>query len=194
MPFLPNPFLADAGTIEVTTSVATMTGAIDWYLSYVPLDTGATVLMTAALWACLGCGCRYTAGAPRCPECPSSDHEEEGAVPSIHVSSDPHNEWETPPDPTPSAPAEGGASSPGTQLLDIREYARQEFDFYAERPPMACPRDGEPLAMPPRPTPAARPSSTARSASSSIPRLDPPPAPLRAGDGQADAPVRDTTE
>jgi hypothetical protein len=42
-PFLPNPFLVDAGTIEVTTSVATMTGAIDWYLTYLPLDTGASV-------------------------------------------------------------------------------------------------------------------------------------------------------
>ena len=31
------------------------------------------------------------------------------------------------------------------QLLAIREYARQERDFYASNPPMACPRDGEPL-------------------------------------------------
>jgi len=43
VPFLPTPFVVDAGTIEVTTSVATMTGAIDWYLTYVPLDTGAAV-------------------------------------------------------------------------------------------------------------------------------------------------------
>lgn len=43
VPFLPNPFTVNAGTIEVTTSVATMTGAIDWYLTYVPLDTGASV-------------------------------------------------------------------------------------------------------------------------------------------------------
>lgn len=41
--FLPNPFLVSAGIIEVTTSVATMTGAIDWYLTYVPLDAGASV-------------------------------------------------------------------------------------------------------------------------------------------------------
>lgn len=36
-------FAVDPGTINITTSVATMTGAIDWYLTYVPLDTGATV-------------------------------------------------------------------------------------------------------------------------------------------------------
>jgi len=42
-PFLPNPFLVNAGVIEVTTSVATMTGAIDWYLTYVALDVGASV-------------------------------------------------------------------------------------------------------------------------------------------------------
>ncbi len=43
VPFLAPPFVVNIGTIEVTTSVATMTGAIDWYLSYVPLDTGASV-------------------------------------------------------------------------------------------------------------------------------------------------------
>lgn len=42
-PFLANPFLVNAGVIEVTTSVATMTGAIDWYLTYVALDDGASV-------------------------------------------------------------------------------------------------------------------------------------------------------
>lgn len=36
-------FAVNTGTIEITTSVATMTGAIDWYLTYVPLDTGASV-------------------------------------------------------------------------------------------------------------------------------------------------------
>jgi hypothetical protein len=36
-------FVIGAGIITVTTSVATMTGAIDWYLSYLPLDTGAAV-------------------------------------------------------------------------------------------------------------------------------------------------------
>jgi hypothetical protein len=41
--YLPNPFIVSAGTIEVTTSIATMTGSIDWYLAYLPLDTGASV-------------------------------------------------------------------------------------------------------------------------------------------------------
>jgi hypothetical protein len=40
---LGSEFIANTGTIEVTTSVATMTGAIDWYLTYVPLDDGAAV-------------------------------------------------------------------------------------------------------------------------------------------------------
>lgn len=43
-PFLSLPaFVAVSGIITITTSVATMTGAIDWYLEYVPLDDGASV-------------------------------------------------------------------------------------------------------------------------------------------------------
>lgn len=43
-PFLAQAaFVVQAGIITITTSVATMTGAIDWYLTYVPLDTGASV-------------------------------------------------------------------------------------------------------------------------------------------------------
>lgn len=41
--FLPTAFVVNAGTIEVTTSVATMTGKIDWYLTYIPLDSAASV-------------------------------------------------------------------------------------------------------------------------------------------------------
>lgn len=37
------PFVVNSGTIEITTSVATMTGAIDWYLTYIPVGSGATV-------------------------------------------------------------------------------------------------------------------------------------------------------
>lgn len=37
------PFVVNAGTIEVTTSVATMTGQLKWYLTYLPLDDGASV-------------------------------------------------------------------------------------------------------------------------------------------------------
>jgi hypothetical protein len=42
-PFLANPFLVDAGTIELTVGVATMTGSVDWSLSYIPYDDGASV-------------------------------------------------------------------------------------------------------------------------------------------------------
>ena len=41
-----------------------------------------------------------------------------------------------------SAPAKQGS---WYQLLDIRKQAQAEFDWYAERPPVACPLDGEPL-------------------------------------------------
>jgi hypothetical protein len=41
--YLQNAFPVDAGVIEVTTSVATMTGGIDWYITYIPLDDGASV-------------------------------------------------------------------------------------------------------------------------------------------------------
>lgn len=38
------PFMVGiAGVIEITTSVATMTGAIDWHLNYVPIEDGASV-------------------------------------------------------------------------------------------------------------------------------------------------------
>lgn len=37
------PFVVNAGTIEVTTSIATMTGQLKWYLAYLPLDAGASV-------------------------------------------------------------------------------------------------------------------------------------------------------
>ncbi len=43
-PFLAQAaFVVQAGIITITTSVATMTGAIDWYLTYVPIDSGAAV-------------------------------------------------------------------------------------------------------------------------------------------------------
>lgn len=39
------------------------------------------------------------------------------------------------------------------QLLDIRRHARQEFEYYANKPPVSCPNDGEPLL----PGPASEP-------------------------------------
>ena len=44
-----------------------------------------------------------------------------------------------------SPPAAAQAAGGWWQLHSILKYAEQEFDFYASRPPMACPRDGEPL-------------------------------------------------
>lgn len=41
-PFLPAAFVAPVGTITITTSAST-TGAMKWYLSYIPLDVGASV-------------------------------------------------------------------------------------------------------------------------------------------------------
>lgn len=35
------------------------------------------------------------------------------------------------------------------QLLDVRKQAQEEFDFWADNPPMACPNDGEPLRQSP---------------------------------------------
>lgn len=40
--FLANPFVVSAGTITWTTG-ASKTGALKWYLTYVPLDDGASV-------------------------------------------------------------------------------------------------------------------------------------------------------
>ena len=41
--FATTPFVVNTGTITATTTVATMTGAIDWYLTYLPMDDGASV-------------------------------------------------------------------------------------------------------------------------------------------------------
>lgn len=37
------------------------------------------------LWVCEGCTCRYSVGAPRCPECGSHAYVEEGVMPKITV-------------------------------------------------------------------------------------------------------------
>jgi hypothetical protein len=37
------PFIVNVGTITITTSVATMTGALSWYITYLPVDNGAYV-------------------------------------------------------------------------------------------------------------------------------------------------------
>jgi hypothetical protein len=42
VPYIPASFIVPAGTITLTTS-ATNTGAFTWYLTYIPLDTGAYV-------------------------------------------------------------------------------------------------------------------------------------------------------
>lgn len=41
--YLAAAFVVSAGTITWTVGTATMTGQVKWYLTYVPLDTGATV-------------------------------------------------------------------------------------------------------------------------------------------------------
>jgi hypothetical protein len=41
--FTTTPFVAAVGTITITTAVATMTGQLTWYCSYVPLDNAGSV-------------------------------------------------------------------------------------------------------------------------------------------------------
>lgn len=41
--FLTFQFVVWTGTITITTSILTMTGALDWYLTYVPMSSGASV-------------------------------------------------------------------------------------------------------------------------------------------------------
>jgi hypothetical protein len=41
--FLPTPFVVTTGLITWTTSVATMTGQVKWYFTYVALDVGASL-------------------------------------------------------------------------------------------------------------------------------------------------------
>jgi hypothetical protein len=41
--FLPAPFVVNSATITATTSANAGGGVIEWYLTYIPLDTGASV-------------------------------------------------------------------------------------------------------------------------------------------------------
>lgn len=45
------------------------------------------------LWECAECTCRYSVGAPACPQCGSTDHYEEGSedMPKITVHGGPSN-------------------------------------------------------------------------------------------------------
>jgi hypothetical protein len=66
------------------------------------------------LWECLGCGCRYAAGAPRCPECPETAHREVEVpnITSAGVFYEPGKEppgWAPEPDPEPEADPEAPA-------------------------------------------------------------------------------------
>jgi SAP domain len=38
-----------------------------------------------ALWRCRRCGTRFAVGLPYCPQCTSTDHEEDGAMPKNTV-------------------------------------------------------------------------------------------------------------
>lgn len=37
-----------------------------------------------ALWRCTACTTLYSVGAPSCPQCSSTEYEEDGAMPKIH--------------------------------------------------------------------------------------------------------------
>lgn len=43
VPYLPVPFVVPPGTLSATTSANAGGGVILWYVTYVPLDTGATI-------------------------------------------------------------------------------------------------------------------------------------------------------
>lgn len=63
-------------------------------------------------WQCADCGCVYVAGAPRCPECPSTEHAEPAGVTAPEDGAEVPAEAAPEPDAPPSAdpdpePAQG---------------------------------------------------------------------------------------
>jgi hypothetical protein len=113
-----------------------------------------------ALWICTGCTCRYSVGAPRCPQCGSTEHVEEGQdMPKITVHGGPSvagasivgGSWsnEGDPDVWPE-PAEEGGEEPS---------AGSSSEASPEKPPT----DTE-MSKPPSPSPAPTTASRSKKA------------------------------
>jgi hypothetical protein len=87
-----------------------------------------------AVWICKGCTAAYSVGAPRCPECSSTEYadEEEQNMPKITVAG--------------GRPGRGGRRGviPFEQLIAIRDEAIQRARDEQFRQLEACPNDGEP--------------------------------------------------
>lgn len=152
-----------------------------------------------ALWVCMACGCRYSVGAPCCPQCGGTDHEED-SVPKISVGAGPsnaladaeddaaaHAAWAenavddgvavTGPGPDGSDDVSAGSSS-STSASKPAASSRST----PSEPPSPAPATVSPSATPPAPTPAPASSSSASSAAGSTPGTgsapsssDPPP-------------------
>jgi hypothetical protein len=73
------------------------------------------------LWRCRRCGTRFAVGLPYCPQCTSTDHEEDGAMPKSTVY--------------------GGASN----AAELPEREAGPAEALPELPPEAYPPDATPL-------------------------------------------------
>jgi hypothetical protein len=91
-----------------------------------------------ARWLCTDCGCLYAAGAPCCPQCRATAHEEEDGVEKLTGSPAGH----PPEDRVTGAPAAG-----------------------AEEPPESSPASSAPAEPAPEPVPAPVPEPAPKKAS-----------------------------
>lgn len=69
-----------------------------------------------ALWACLGCGCRYAVGLSGCPQCGSPDYEEDG-MPKITTWGGASYGHELPPAAGDTSPAPGATGAGADQAV-----------------------------------------------------------------------------
>jgi hypothetical protein len=86
-----------------------------------------------ALWRCRRCGTRFAVGLPYCPQCTSTDHEEDGAMPknTVHGGSSNADAPDAPEVPAEVAPAVVPAPVPvaegeaGLDELSVGELRRR---------------------------------------------------------------------
>lgn len=132
-----------------------------------------------ALWVCAGCSTAYSVGAPRCPQCLSTDREED-TMPKITVHGGPSND------------AVVTVGEPGPEVTDL-----PDGDTVQPQPEEEPSPGNSSETSPEKPQPSDKPSSSkgrsrarttanrsaqAPTASSSAPSTD--GGPTAAGDGR----------
>ena len=123
--------------------------------------------------ACAACGCLYAAGAPCCPECRSTEREEDG-VPKITRESGPSYE--------PGHEPAGWREHPGygEPMTGVEHPADGTFSPPVTNEPEDGQEPGAEVTQAPDPTPDPGPGQDSTPPQDSPPSSGPRPAPARA--------------